>query len=160
MKSLFFSIFLCLLWIFQSSCFASCFHALIIANNWDPRLEIPSTSDAYRLKKSLQTIASAANMNLKIQILDRKNCRSSEALRWIEGLQVSSDDIVLFYFTGHGAPDCNYSAWPQIGLHNQYFRSAEIQDMIRRIPCRLGILFLDCCNGYAKKGKSGDYSPA
>ncbi|MGO9597671.1 MAG: hypothetical protein ACLP7Q_06690 [Isosphaeraceae bacterium] len=72
----------------------------------------------------------------------------STMLRAIQGLRVEPDDVVLFYYCGHGAYSRTYGTYTlasgdggQGGLY-----LSEIRSVIGQRRPRFGAVVLDCCN--------------
>lgn len=79
------------------------------------------------------------------------NCGRSSLMQAINGLQVGSNDVVVFYYGGHGARAVNDSdRFPQmcLGERNQgnWVPSSLIKNMIAKKNPRLTIVLTGCCN--------------
>jgi hypothetical protein len=125
----------------------ACFRALIVADTRDYMIGNTCDSDVYRLKKSLQTIASHVKMPLELEILDDKKCSGYHLKRWIKHQRISENDLVLLYYSGHGNKDPLGGPWPVLSLRDDSLHSDGLVDSIRSLPCRFSMVVLDCCNG-------------
>jgi hypothetical protein len=82
--------------------------------------------------------------------------------QWKNNLPKNSDDIVFFYYSGHGYIDAPGIQWPQLNLFEKltlgsrimyqkiFFSGGNMQKDIRQLHNRLSIIFFDCCNGNEK----------
>jgi hypothetical protein len=163
MRQVFLCVLICLQAVLHAKDVDACFRALIVANTRDGRIGNTCVSDAYRVKKSLQAIASQIDIQLQVSILDGRKCRGYDMKEWIVHQRINPNDIVLVYYSGHGGPDWEQGLWPYLSLRDGCLRSAELQGMIKSLPCRLSMLFLDCCNGRKsepeKRSDSDHYIP-
>lgn len=79
------------------------------------------------------------------------NCGRSSLIQAINGLQVGNNDVVVFYYGGHGARAVSDSdRFPQmcLGERNQanWVPSSLIKNMITKKNPRLTIVLTGCCN--------------
>jgi hypothetical protein len=117
---------------------------------------IPGANDLPFCMNDLSAMERALKNGLKVEEKDIITCGSSGDVKIDDFVNALSqmtllsneNDIVIFYFSGHGATICNQ--------HNLIFSDGMIstQDLINyceKIPSRSKIIFLDCCY-------SGNYS--
>ena len=80
------------------------------------------------------------------------NCGRSSLMQAINGLQVGSNDVVVFYYGGHGARAYNNSEdrFPQMCLgeasQSNWVPSSLIRNIIAKKNPRLAIILTGCCN--------------
>lgn len=66
---------------------------------------------------------------------------------WLEPLSHHSDDIIFFYYTGHGARDpITHRPWPMLCLHDGIFPGAVVTRYLCRGQHRFVFVVLDACN--------------
>ena len=80
------------------------------------------------------------------------NCGKASLMQAINGLQVGSNDVVVFYYGGHGARAYNNSEdrFPQMCLgepsQSNWVPSSLIKNIIAKKNPRLAIILTGCCN--------------
>lgn len=80
------------------------------------------------------------------------NCGRASLMKAINSLQVGSDDVVVFYYGGHGARAYNNESdrFPQMCLGEAYesnwVPSTLIKNMIKKKNPRLTVVLTGCCN--------------
>lgn len=154
MRAVFFCAFVFLQTILLGRPPEACFRVLIVADTLDDIIGNTCVSDVFRLKKSLQTIASQVGMPLELDILDNKQCSGHNLKRWIHHQLISTNDLVLLYYSGHGDKDSSGSPWPVLKLRDGKFHSGPLVDSIRSLSCRFSMVVLDCCNGSGTGSRS------
>jgi WD40 repeat protein len=94
------------------------------------------------------------------------NASKSEMMQWLQDEipnQVGVEDRILFYFAGHGiALDGDegpngylVAADTEPGVKDSLISMNELHDALTGLPCRHGLLILDCCFSGAFKWSSG-----
>ena len=101
----------------------------------------------------LQFVSAAAKLSLNATVLEEQEVRVDNVRCWLDGLRMGKEDIVLFYFAGHGAEDAN-SKWPMLNFSTELtlLPLKKVVERMKEIHPRLFIVFSDCCN-------SSPYSP-
>ena len=96
---------------------------------------------------TLVQLAKAADMRLKVQILERDTVTSDNIQKWLMEMQHGSHDVILFYFSGHGRNN-GFSEWPLLYLYPEQ-KMVEFETIIgelKKSQAKLTLLFSDCCN--------------
>lgn len=78
----------------------------------------------------------------------------------IEGLSVGEDDVIFFYYSGHGRGDeSGKTKWPYLVFNNQKDSVAydKIFTMLKAKGARLLIILTDCCNNFSDWQESDQY---
>ena len=127
-------------------------HALLTADTIS-EVKVATVKDLKHIKKELQTIASATSMNLRAKVLNGSHLTKEVVSKWVEDSNIQSDDIVFFYFTGHGLrTDKNQTIWPCIYFppKKEIVDFCEIIDKLTSKRAALCIIIADCCNNFIK----------
>jgi len=78
--------------------------------------------------------------------LNRRNIMSA-----VEGLSVGSDDVVLFYYAGHGY-NPSETAWPAMNLSGDDLPLKTVRETLKAKNPRLLIVMADTCNAPGSGG--------
>lgn len=147
-------------------------HAIIFANTEDSSIGKYDKLDNERLKIEMSTIATFLNYKLRTYYYDGQSFTVNNLNKVInKNLTCSSDDIVFFYYTGHGGRAVNdASTFPRMVLavnrtpyENEMVQLSWVSDKIRSKGARLNIIIGDLCNsvipGYIAKEKNINKGP-
>ncbi len=140
------------------SCFinsANCadLHAILVVdtNAYDLREAMVSNYWAWQIE--LKNIACHSGLELKTHIFkdDRANSNFIEELK---DLSVEADDVILFYWSGHGfrtnEKDEGNNPWPSFSFNGENV-GFDLQELTEYLACkhpRLLISLADTCNNY------------
>jgi len=112
-------------------------------------LKKPMKQDIKHIKEELASIASATGLPMTITEYKGLDLTYQNTLDWINKTVTHADDIILFYYTGHGVRVKHMKTpWPCF----YYPAREEIVDSnvfigrLRSKPCALCIFLCDCCN--------------
>lgn len=124
-------------------------HAIVVADTLAVNIGSAVEKDLQKVVAEISRISSHANLPHTKYIFNGQNISAKGILHTIRTLPVKSDDVILFYFSGHGyRTKSKQSPWPNLFLTRE---NAGIDfDMIhreiaKRSP-RLLIVFADVCN--------------
>ena len=127
-------------------------HALLTADTIS-EVKVASVKDLKHIKKELQSIASATSMNLRTKVLNGTHLTKEQVSHWADNSNIQSDDVVFFYFTGHGLRTSkNQTIWPCIYFppKKEIVDFCEIIDELTSKRAALCIIIADCCNNFVK----------
>jgi hypothetical protein len=139
------------------------FHSIIFAETDDAKIGRSVFQDYDKMLVELATMASANDMTLKeYHHIDAQSSKDN-AIKVLNNLQVGSQDVVFFYYSGHGARATNDATkFPQIMLGHsdgEFLSLSNIDKMIQAKNPKLRIVMADCCNsilqGLSPKSLSG-----
>lgn len=143
---------LAIIW-FSFQSFSQTFHAIIFADTYDTDIGESVKRDRYNMINNFDLMARANNM--KLNLLD--DCKGSDfnkenAEQILKGLKCGSQDIVFFYYSGHGVRAYGEpSPYPQLsfgsGDKNKIALHTVDEAIAKKNP-KLRIIMADCCNSY------------
>lgn len=142
---------------------AQTLHAIIFADTNDPKVGVYDRQDYMNMSIEASTIASATGMHLRDYYYKEGSCSNSNLVKVLENLNTSPDDVILFYYSGHGVRSANdNSDFPQmcLGSHNDsdFYPLQKVMSKLDRQPARLRIVIGDCCNSIGAGVTSKDYN--
>ena len=129
-------------------------HAIVFADTQDSVIGMFDKQDFINVTLELNTIASATGLHLKPYYYKNDKCNTFNLVSVLSNLKVSNEDIVFFYYSGHGArSNEDLSAFPQLCLGSHYdsdfYPLEKILSKLSTLPARLKIVIGDCCNTVA-----------
>ncbi len=105
--------------------------------------------DADNMKETLEFVAIALGLKPNLYMLKDKELTAKNLKTWTDTLKRKSDDIVVFYFSGHGFRTADSKdQWPYLYLSSDRnaVEGTWFIETIKKIQPRLALLIYDCCN--------------
>ncbi|GAB5551355.1 MAG: hypothetical protein Sapg2KO_09460 [Saprospiraceae bacterium] len=127
-------------------------HALVLVDEYS-EISTACIADKFKIEEEVQIIAQKTRMQLNLQQIDY----SKDGLeRSIEALEVGENDVIFFYFTGHGYRYENqitcgdlpylYLTKAQEHLYEAGICLDAITEQLKAKAPRLLVSLADCCN--------------
>lgn len=130
------------------------FHSIIFAETDDAQIGKSVFQDYDKMLVELANMASANDMTLKEYHYTDAQSSKDNVLKVLNGLQIGSQDVVFFYYSGHGARAASDATkFPQIMLghsDSEFLSLSNIDKMIQTKNPKLRIVMADCCNSIAQ----------
>jgi len=135
---------------------AQTIHLIVFANTNDPSLVLQKGMAETRdnIKTEITEVANALNLNIREAVLSGDDSNVFYLWNIIENLDPSADDIVFFFYIGHGInkPEID-SKWPQLSFaknnHDQSKQLISFSEIIKKLEAkhpRLLIGIAEACN--------------
>lgn len=128
---------------------AQTMHTLIFVNEKEAGREVDRTADSQNMKRFFTDIAQCLDYTHDLRAHSGAEFTSAYIDREIENLNVGGNDVVVFYYSGHGA-NLKNDKWPTLDLLDQPYWSSRILAKLNK-KCgnaKLVLFITDCCNGY------------
>lgn len=143
----------CMVMALCTSMKAQTFHAIIFADTKDANIGKSTMLDLNSVSNMLVEAQSSlkGKMEFVYYIYPDKYCSPQNLRKVLDNLRCGSDDVVFFYYSGHGGRSMqDTSPYPQMSLGQHYeaqMISVEGVDraLARKNP-RLRFVITDCCN--------------
>ncbi len=147
--------------------FAQTFHAIMFADTFDQSIGESCASDYDRMEVEFATIARANGMKLEPHYFRDFDFTKAQIVSTLKNLKCSNQDIVYFFYSGHGArAENDKSKWPQLALggaqktDEDFYPLAFVDKMLAEKKPKFRIIMADCCNSVlhglsVKKERSG-----
>ena len=133
---------------------------LIVANTLDPHIGKACKLDILNAQKTFKGLAKELKIAKKDIVIKGKNYSKENVVATIEALEPGINDIVVFYYTGHGFrfdkekklkfPQLDLQSHPATNkmadIKKNTQNLVEIYDQLIKKGARLNIVIGDCCN--------------
>ena len=133
-------------------------HAVVFCATDDEKIGEGCKSDQERLAEELGIIGTALKCEEDWHFFVGKDCNKSNLELALSGLQCNSNDVVFFYYSGHGvhAKADPANGWlPQMCLNHEWFEQDKfvpvtyVREKLSTKGARLVVILTDCCNDEA-----------
>jgi hypothetical protein len=133
----------------------SAFRVVLACDTFSQDISSGTNADFSRMKKTMYRIGSRIGMKPQFTLLKGSDLSLTNIKSWVASLPKPSNDILIFYFSGHGFRYANTtSKWPFLYLHGQSVSGQSIYQEIRKIQPRFALVLFDCCNNKIAYRKS------
>jgi len=133
---------------------AQTFHAIVFADVEDSSIGESCAHDYERMTIELATMATANQMKLKRYFYKYDSFSKRQVLETIQNMEVGAQDIIAFYYTGHGGrSDKDNSPYPQLALGKSgadLMALEKVDALLAAKKPRLRIVLADCCNSVSE----------
>lgn len=134
-------------------------HKIIFAATDDRRIGSSVKVDNDRACDEIDAIAGYIGYEVVDYVYNGSKCTKQNLMAVLNGLNCSSQDIVFFYYSGHGAHAKAglEDKFPQMCMNNPAVQSLfvpvrQVEEIIRGKNPRLRIIITDCCNDIDESG--------
>jgi len=124
---------------------------LIVADIVSRDIREGTSRDYRRIQESVKNIAEALHVPLSQSTLVEKNYTPDKIKNWIRAIR--KEDIVLFYYSGHGfRPKKKSIPWPSLACKtvvrkkSHFISGKEIISSVKKRHPRFSLILFDCCN--------------
>lgn len=137
--------------------YAQTFHVFIFANTNDPKIGKSCDVDKEKILVNVKTAARVLNYKVSTHIFTGKDFNKDNLRNALNNFSCSENDVVFFYFTGHGGRSQeDQEIWPQMNFNksgqnvDEYYVPLNIVDkMFDEHGPKFRLVMADCCNNYA-----------
>jgi hypothetical protein len=131
-------------------------HLIIAANTAITDIGPSCEMDKKKMVSEMESVCDALGITMKKYIIDDKNLTKSNVLSTLNSVSPGSNDIVIFFYTGHGFRwsdqtdeysnmDFRYNPYTQIS-NETCMTLSEVNNKLVTKGGRLTISLADCCN--------------
>ncbi len=131
-------------------------HFILVANTNDPRIGYSVQKDVVNITSQVKDVATFLNLPLNYVEISGTKFGKANVETALNNLKPGTNDIVIFYYSGHGySNDRNAAeAYPQFDLRQSRFddilvatlNASEVFSKIKAKNARLNLVITDCCN--------------
>ena len=146
-----------LVWIVNLSSYSQTFHAIIFVNTKNPSIGSSVAEDYHKMRIEFKSMANFIGYNYKSYEFKDEDFNRSNLENVINQLRCSPDDIVFFYYSGHGGRSSrDKTEFPQMVLlvderrggneRTDLYPIYNVKERIKAKNPRLTIVMGDLCN--------------
>ena len=127
-------------------------HKIIFANTDDRKIGSSVKVDNDRAIEEIDVIAGYIGYEVVDYVYNSNRCTKQNLLSVLNGLSCSPQDIVFFYYSGHGVhPNgAMQDKFPQMcmntNIESLFVPVRQVEEILSRKAPRLRIIITDCCN--------------
>jgi hypothetical protein len=129
-------------------------HLLIVANTNDPDIGTTCMLDKERTLKTFSDLAEFMGIKLDAKTIFGDTYNKQNVDDAVNSLQATKNDIVVFYYSGHGFSKNDQHLYPYMELRSKSFQgldenSINIEDVYSRMRqkgAKVTLVISDCCN--------------
>ena len=122
------------------------FHAVLMVDTQDPQIGKFIENDLKKMRSYVQKMATLSGLKLSIREFTADQFRSPMVQAHVDQLNIGSDDVLFFYYSGHGFRyQDQTAAWPYFDMQ----KPVSFEKMITRLrakKARLLVALTDACN--------------
>lgn len=128
-------------------CNGQSFYAVLVADTRDPELGASCEKDLSQMSAALKNVASRIKFNYREIVCSQDKFGKTGIEDALAGVRCSPQDIVVFYYTGHGinVPD-GPSRFPILRLNDERMGLESIHTLLKQKKPAFCLTFGDCCN--------------
>lgn len=125
-------------------------HLILVGDVFASDIKNSVVTDLKTIENHANEVAKYTGLNLSVHQFSENHIRAEIVLKYLQELNTNFEDVVFFYFSGHGyrTPSKDGNPWPNI-----YFASnqtgidlLEISNILNQKNTHLSIVLADCCN--------------
>lgn len=126
---------------------AQTFHTIIMVNKEEPNRQVDRTQDYNRMSAFFAEIAKTLGYRSDMKRYSGAAFKAANALQAIESLSVAANDIVVFYYSGHGV-NWDDDEWPHMAFLDRQYGETAIYNKLKAkcSNAKLILCISDCCN--------------
>ncbi len=131
----------------MSSAASQTLHTIIMVNKEEPNREVDRTADFNKMTTFWKDIASSLGYRHNLKQYSGSAFTAANALTAIDNLLVSPNDIVVFYYSGHGA-NWDNDEWPHLSYKDRNYSQSAIYSKLKTKASNAKLILCigDCCN--------------
>jgi Caspase domain len=131
-------------------------HFIVVAATDDPRIGSSVAKDVTNFYSQIKDVSVFLNLPLVYTEIKGSKFGKASVETALNNLNPSANDIVIFYYSGHGYsnPQNSTQAYPQFDLRQSRFdditvatlNASDVYNRIKAKNARLNLIITDCCN--------------
>lgn len=123
------------------------FHTIIMVNKEEPNRQTDRTQDFNQMSSFFTKIAQSLGYTHNMLRYSGQSFKATNAVQAIESLKAESNDIVVFYYSGHGV-NWDDDEWPHMAFLDRQYGETTIYNKLKAhcANAKMILCISDCCN--------------
>jgi hypothetical protein len=131
--------------VFPTLSLASTLHAILIGDTNDDKIGVSVKVDMQRLQSLVKSISENTGLTLNRRYVTGDQLNRSNVEQAINGISVGTDDVVFFFWNGHGY-NAGESVLPNMYIQGGSMGLSQVKTMLSAKNPRLLLVIGDTCN--------------
>lgn len=131
---------------------AQTLHAVIAADSLDKGIGKGAGENAGHMAALMQRVAQASKLKSDVTVIKAEDFSCEAINAAVDNLDIKSDDVVVFYYSGHGYRLFNdQSRFPRLACSRNLTTNPQVEEValsLRRRNARLVLAISDSCNSF------------
>lgn len=127
------------------------FHAIIATDTNDVNIGESVKVDLNQMTALTKTISERTGLRLNQQVVTGQALSHKSVTEILTNLSVTTNDVVMFYYSGHGFNKGSSSRWPSLKVDRALAQSLDLDAVVTTLNAkhpRFFIAMADACNNY------------
>lgn len=126
---------------------AQTFHSIIMVNKEEPNRQVDRTADYNKMSSFFTQISQTLGYKNNMLRYSGQEFKAVNATKAIESLNVAVGDIVVFYYSGHGA-NWDRDEYPHMDFLDKRYNETTLYTLLKEkcSNAKLILCIADCCN--------------
>lgn len=131
---------------------AQTLHALLVGATEDESIGKGASVDLDNMLKLVQDVVAVTDCEPDILRYNDSDCTKKKVIEWINSRDIKNDDVVLFFYSGHGGRAINDpDSFPQMcmnrpAVESLYMPVSHVDKLLERKGAKFRIIITNCCN--------------
>jgi len=131
---------------------AATLHTILVADTTDVSIGDSTAMDLYKMRRQFDKVSKYTEMEQNLITISGDEVRPDKVLEAIDAVKFEEDDVVIFYYSGHGyrTESKEGNPWPNLyfSIEDKGIDLAHVRDVLEeKNPCFL-IVMADVCNSF------------
>ncbi len=125
-------------------------HAIVVADTNDPSIGSSTQTDLMNMQALVTKISQHTGLTLTGGAITGNDFTLSHVNAAINGLAVRENDVVFFFYGGHGFNPGD-GRWPAMSFRGRHLKMTEVRNLLLQKKPRLLIVMVDACNALSNR---------
>lgn len=143
-------------------------YLIVVANTLEEKIGSSCAKDLERIEDTYKTISNYLGCRINVREVSGKNFNKRNVVSELKLLNPTSNDIVVFYYTGHGyRKESDKRRYPYLDLRSNPYQDylietlnmEDIYNLIKTKHAKTNIVMSDCCNSYVEVNNAEGFAP-
>lgn len=130
-------------------------HLFVVGDTNDVKVGTSIVNDIKNFKNLMNEVSEALNVDFEFDEITGNNFTYNNVLNSIENLRVSENDVIVFFYSGHGSNHASSSSqFPTMSLKHNGLGLEKAHDILKGKNARLVLTIGNLCNSVASYSRN------